>query len=70
VTAILTDTLNGAGWRGELINKRKDGGEFPVYLSTSAILDEKGRAVALMGIVGILPNKNGPKKLCANPKES
>jgi PAS domain S-box-containing protein len=48
--AILTDTLNGAGWRGELINKRKDGDEFPVYLSTSAILDEKGRAVALMGI--------------------
>ena len=49
VSEILSETLKG-GWKGELINKRKDGTEFPVYISTSVILDDGGKAIAVMGI--------------------
>ena len=38
------------GWRGELLNLRKDGTEFPVSLATSMIFDDNGKAVAVMGI--------------------
>ncbi len=46
---ILPRTLQG-GWKGELLNKRKNGEEFPIYLSTSVIHDENGNPVALMGV--------------------
>lgn len=42
-------TLKG-GWHGRLINKKKDGSEFTIELSTSVIKDETGSAVALVGI--------------------
>ena len=38
------------GWQGELVNRQKNGYEFPVFLSSSAILDESGNPVALIGI--------------------
>jgi PAS domain S-box-containing protein len=47
---ILRETLKG-GWKGELINMKKDGTVFPVHLSTSVIKDEKDNPVALIGIV-------------------
>ncbi len=46
---ILPATLNG-GWQGELLNKKKDGTEFPVSLSTSLIHDDAGKSVALVGV--------------------
>ncbi|GEM_PF-626804 len=46
---ILSETLTG-GWHGELLNRRKDGHEFPIELSTSVVRDETGLAVALVGI--------------------
>jgi len=46
---ILKSTFNG-GWQGELWNKRKDGTEFPIYLSTSTITDENGNVIALVGV--------------------
>src|SRR5436190_10046217 len=46
---ILEQTRRG-GWRGEVIDRRKDGTEFPVFLATSQILDGKGRVVGLMGV--------------------
>ncbi|MER3524383.1 MAG: hypothetical protein C4326_10020 [Ignavibacteria bacterium] len=42
-------TLEGA-WQGELLSKRKDGSIFPIYLSTSAVRDEEGRMIALVGV--------------------
>ena len=46
---ILPSTLNG-GWQGELLNQRKDGSEFPIFLSTSIIYDEKERPLAIIGV--------------------
>ncbi len=39
------------GFRGEVINRRKDGALFPVYLSGSTVRDAEGNAVALIGVV-------------------
>jgi len=49
VQDILPATLRG-GWQGELLNTRKDGSEFPIYISSSVIRDENGEPIALVGI--------------------
>jgi two-component system cell cycle sensor histidine kinase/response regulator CckA len=46
---ILPATLRG-GWRGELLNRRKDGSEFRIYLSTSLVRDAHQQAIFLVGI--------------------
>lgn len=50
VEQILPATLKG-GWKGELYNRRKDGIEFPISLSTSLIKDSSGKHVAVVGMV-------------------
>ncbi|MCE1200254.1 MAG: PAS domain S-box protein, partial [Marinilabiliales bacterium] len=37
-------------WRGELVNRRKDGSLFPILLSTAVLKDETGSAIALIGV--------------------
>lgn len=49
IDAILPETIKG-GWQGVLMNQRKDGSEFPIFLSTSAIRDENNKVIALMGV--------------------
>ena len=49
VKKIYPETLAG-GWTGELINKRKNGEEFPIHLSTSLITDDAGKPIALAGV--------------------
>ncbi len=49
VAHIYPETMKG-GWRGELINVKKDGTEFPVAVSTGLIRDETGNAIALIGV--------------------
>ena len=49
VDEILPSTILGE-WKGELINTRKDGSEFPVYLSTSIIKDKDGKSLGLIGV--------------------
>jgi two-component system, cell cycle sensor histidine kinase and response regulator CckA len=46
---IFPETFHG-GWDGELIKKKRDGTEFPVYLSTSPLKDESGNIKALIGV--------------------
>jgi two-component system, cell cycle sensor histidine kinase and response regulator CckA len=48
VEQILPATLKG-GWEGEILNRRKDNTEFPVYLSTSVVRDGDGKTIALIG---------------------
>ncbi|MFH1195353.1 MAG: PAS domain S-box protein [bacterium] len=49
VNEILPATLRG-GWQGELWNNRKDGSEFPVYLSTTIINDKDSKPLGLIGV--------------------
>jgi two-component system sensor histidine kinase/response regulator len=46
---ILKETITG-GWKGEVINLRKTGEEFPVLLSTSVITDNDGSYLGLIGV--------------------
>ncbi len=46
---IFRQTLGGS-WQGELLNHRKDGTEFPISLSTSAIKNNEGRTIGLIGV--------------------
>lgn len=46
---ILPATLAG-GWHGELINRKKDGTEFLVSLSTAVIKDDSGNPTSLIGV--------------------
>jgi PAS domain S-box-containing protein len=47
--AVIKETLKG-GWQGEIMNRKKDGTIFPISLSTSAVLDDKGKPIALVGV--------------------
>ena len=38
------------GWRGEVLDRRKDGTEFPIFLSTSKIVNPDGQVIGLMGL--------------------
>ncbi|MFY9151476.1 MAG: PAS domain-containing sensor histidine kinase [Prolixibacteraceae bacterium] len=38
-------------WTGEILNKRKDGIDFPVQLSLAPLLDEKGELNSIVGIL-------------------
>jgi PAS domain S-box-containing protein len=46
---VLTATLNGE-WHGERMNRKKNGMEFPIHLSTSTVRDELGNPIALVGV--------------------
>ncbi|MCX6221144.1 MAG: PAS domain S-box protein [Bacteroidia bacterium] len=59
VEVILPSTLEG-GWQGELLNRRKDGSDFYVFVSTSIIKDYNGRPMAL---IGVSSEKTEQKKL-------
>ena len=42
-------TLAG-GWNGELINRKKDGTEFPIQLSTTVIYDKHNNPISMIGV--------------------
>ena len=56
---ILSGTRAG-GWRGEVWDRRKDGREFPVFLSTSEVKDARGR---VMGLIGVARDISAEKRL-------
>lgn len=44
------NTTKQSGWHGEILNKRKDGSEFPVEIWTSVVMDEQGTHIATVGV--------------------
>ncbi|HBB91731.1 MAG: hypothetical protein A2X22_12185 [Bacteroidetes bacterium GWF2_49_14] len=62
---ILSETIDG-GWSGEISNRRKDGTDFPVHVSTAVVMDEENQPVALIGIaVDITERKKNEAELIA-----
>jgi PAS domain S-box-containing protein len=61
VAEILTATLCG-GWKGELWNKRKDGSEFLIYLSTTIINDKDGKHLGLIGVATDITERKRAEK--------
>ena len=63
VARILPNTIQGE-WQGELLNRRKDGKEFPIYLSTTVIKDKENRILGLIGVAtDISERKQAEEKL-------
>ncbi|HEY5510348.1 MAG TPA: PAS domain S-box protein [Prolixibacteraceae bacterium] len=59
IEVILPSTLEG-GWQGEVLNRKKDGTDFPVFVSASIIKDSLGNPIALIGVTS---DKTEQKKL-------
>jgi PAS domain S-box-containing protein len=60
ILKITTDT----GWQGEILNRKKDGTEFPISLSTSVVQNEKGETLGMVGVaVDISERKQTEKAL-------
>jgi diguanylate cyclase (GGDEF)-like protein/PAS domain S-box-containing protein len=54
--AIFEGTRRGA-WSGELLNRRKDGSDFPIALSTSQIRTPEGEFLGLIGVATNITEK-------------
>jgi len=52
-----------AGWHGELLNRTKEGREFPVSLSTSFVRDDSGQPIALVGVATDITERKQAERL-------
>lgn len=62
----INKVISESRWSGELINKKKNGDLFPVYLETSVIKNETGEPI---GYVGVAKDLTGEKILEANHRK-
>ena len=69
VDEILTATLE-SGWQGELMNRKKDGTTFPIWLSTSVVRDENGMPLALIGITTDITERVNAEKARQEAQEA
>jgi len=67
-STIQKKTLEG-GWKGEIVNRRKDGSEFPVFLSTSLIYGPDGKPTHLFGVSSDITESKKAKEALASEKE-
>jgi PAS domain S-box-containing protein len=70
LTAEIRATTRTGGWSGEIVNRRKDGSEFPVELWTSVVRNDAGEPVALVGVAReITERKIAEERIRATLKE-
>lgn len=55
-----TDTFKEGQFKGEIVNRRKNGETFRSYLSTAVIRDPRGRVVGVMGISRTVTQRKEP----------
>jgi PAS domain S-box-containing protein len=65
---ILQATIKG-GWKGELMNRKKDGTFFPIHLSTSAVKDENDEVFVLIGVSNDISEQKRTEKELMEAKE-
>lgn len=58
------------GWVGELMNRRKDGTEFPISLSTAVVHDDNGSPIALIGVATDISERKKNESQLRNSEES
>jgi PAS domain S-box-containing protein len=57
------------GWRGELFHLRKDGSEFPVFLSTGLIKDAEGQVIGQFGIAQDITDRKSTEEAWRQSEE-
>jgi two-component system cell cycle sensor histidine kinase/response regulator CckA len=65
---ILPATLRG-GWSGEVLNRRKDGSDFPIELSTSLVRDGDRRPIFLVGIAKDISDRKQAEQALRDSEE-
>jgi len=68
VQSILPSTLQG-GWEGELLNRKKNGIDFPVSLSTSIVYDHYGHQISLIGVATDITERKQAEKALLESEE-
>ncbi len=66
---ILPETIKG-GWMGEIMNVKKDGTKFPIYLSTSVLKDDNNNPIALIGVAADITELKRSHEELIRAKES
>jgi PAS domain S-box-containing protein len=61
---ILRETRD-RGWNGEVIDRRKDGTDFPISLGTSQIKDSDGQVIGLIGVARDITERKRAEKQSA-----
>ena len=59
---IYVKTVRSGSWKGEVLNRRKDGTEYYISLSTSSIKDNEGKVIALVGVCEDITEKKWESK--------
>ncbi|VVB93392.1 Methanogenesis regulatory histidine kinase FilI [uncultured archaeon] len=61
---VIIPAIKEAGsWTGELMQKRKDGREIPIWLSSSMVRDSKGEPIAMVGIIRDITDQKEKEQL-------
>jgi PAS domain S-box-containing protein len=68
-TEILAATAKG-GWSGELYNRRKDGTDIAIALTTAQVRNAEGRVIALMGVASDVTERKWAQEQAALLQES
>ncbi|MGD0035997.1 MAG: PAS domain S-box protein, partial [Bacteroidota bacterium] len=58
---VLAETVKG-GWQGELLNRKKDGTLFSIFLSSSIVYDEKEQPIGLVGVATDITERKQTEK--------
>lgn len=65
---IYNQSLKG-GWNGELINIKRDGSRFPIFVSTSVLTNEKGEPVNFIGVSNDISQRKKAEQELIQAKE-